>query len=65
MAVCGLLWLIPAPRRRLSPSPHADPPCLQLRAADAEMLIPAFGELQGRAARQDLDGAQHNAAKED
>lgn len=36
---------------------------LQLRATDAEMLTPVFGELQGRTACQDLNGAQHNAAK--
>lgn len=69
MVVCGLLWVIPAPRRRLCPqlslSPQVDRPSLQLRAADAEMLTPAFGELQVRAAHQNLDGAQHNAAKED
>lgn len=36
---------------------------LQLRVADAEMLTPGFGELQGRTACQGWDEAQHNAAK--
>lgn len=44
-------------RRRRSAS------SLQLCATDAEMLTPAFGELQGRGASQGWNEAQHYGAK--